>query len=240
MPMLLSTPERWFRTHQCDFFEFRPSESNEDLPIELTEWFAGNLPNRPLKRLGPSEYSGFICGGASMLVLAMNDDEVQMFSRRWEDASGKSIDPRWQCFQWPYLNWRTKLDGVEVFKGPVSAGTNCRWLLCEVGLDWLRGQYSSENIPSNAYPGDPTFDDWWIVCQHFPEVRDATQTPFIMGVVFTNTDAGCSVIFESYQRKENDVAYGIIFSKDEQSVAAQKVSEALAPPPNTAIAFGFF
>jgi hypothetical protein len=123
--MLLSTPEDWFRTHQRDFYEFRPSKGQAALPPDLTTWLATNLPNRKLERLGPSEKSGWIIGGPTMLVMAMDEEEIQRYSEHWEDAAGKSIDLRWQCYQWSYVSWcdaqeKTEAVPVKVLKSKVN------------------------------------------------------------------------------------------------------------------------
>lgn len=124
MPMLLSTPKRWFRTRQCDFYEFRPAHGPDDrsvdLPAELTDWLAASFPDRELQPLGPSEHSGWISGGPSMKVLALNTEEVQRYSQRWEDANGTSLDPRWQCFQWPYQMWRDRCARIQVTAGTTT------------------------------------------------------------------------------------------------------------------------
>lgn len=240
MPMLLSTPERWFRTRQCDFYEFRPADAEDDrpvdLPAELTDWLAASFPDRELQPLGPSEHSGWISGGPAMKVLPLNTEEVQRYSQRWEDANGKSLDPRWQCFQWPCQMWRDRCARIEVTAGMPPAGTPFRWLLCSAGLYWLRGSYSDETQHSK-FPGEPCFDDWWVVCQHFPEVLAATNAPFMMGSDYEKADGKRTVIFETYQREDDDVTDVLLFDEDAHNT--EQVRSAMALPNDVEIKCGY-
>lgn len=243
MPMLLSTPERWFRTRQCDFYEFRPAHDPGDrpvaLPAELTDWLAVNFPDRELQPLGPSEHSGWISGGPSMKVLALNSEEVQRYSQRWEDADGTSLDPRWQCYQWSYQKWRDRCARIQVTAGMPPAGTPCRWLLCSTGLYWLRGRYTDESQHPN-FPGEASFDDWWVVCQSFPEVLEATNATFMMGSDYVAADGKRTVIFETYRREDGDVTYASLFGVDGKAHFTEQVRCAMALPNDVEIECGYF
>jgi hypothetical protein len=143
-----------------------------------------------------------------MSVVAMDEDEVQAFSTRWEDETGKSNDQKWQCYQYPVSNWRERFERIEVFKGLPPSGSQYRWLLCDVGLYWLRGNYADNDEKRNDAVGSPSMDDWWWVCQKFPEVLEATQSLFCMGYDIRDSQGKRCVGFETYIRQEGDVGYG--------------------------------
>jgi len=181
MPMRVSTPERWFRMRQCDLYQFQLAEGQKELPVELKDWIAENLADRTIELLGPSEHSGWIMGGPCYPTLAMSEEEVLKFSHRWEDDSGKSNDPRWQCYQRRYSDWFEQFDRIEVFKGSPPKGMQFRWLFCDAGLYWLRGHYQDSDASHRDFPGEPCIDDWWWACRKFPEIEAATVSSFMMG-----------------------------------------------------------
>ncbi len=240
MPMLLSTPEHWFRTKACDIYEFRPGEDQSALPDELKTWLAMTMPERQLQTLGPSEHSGWICGGPTMSVLAMNAAEVNMFQERWEDAAGKSVDPRWQCYQWPFSSWREKFEKIAVGKGRPALDVQYRWLLCDAGLYWLRGHYNDDDGSGNTFPGEPSTDDWWWICRNFPEVLTATANRFSMGYDGLDFAGRRIVTFENYQRDGDDVSYGRVLDDDERQRATAQVRLALGLLPELEVGCGFF
>ncbi|MDT8990706.1 hypothetical protein RQP54_07480 [Curvibacter sp. APW13] len=210
-----------------------------NLPVELTDWLATNFPDRELHTLGPSEHSGWISGGPCMKVLALTTEEVQRFSQRWEDANGKSIDDRWQCYQWPYQMWRDKCDRIEVTQGRPPNGTQYRWLLCSKGLYWLRGRYS-DATHNPEFPGRACFDDWWVVCQRFPEVMEATKTLFMMGNDYVAHDGTRTVVFDIYQRDDHDLKYVPLWETHKSEHATEKVRAALGLSSSVEIHLGDF
>lgn len=239
MPMLLSTPECWFRTRQCDFYEIRLTKGRKKLPKELLTWFKENLKQPQVHVLGPSEHSGWICGGGGMAAIAMEAPEVQLFNKRWEDGNGKSNDLRWQCWQWSFAQWRRKFDHIEVFKGLPPTGTQYRWLLCDAGLYWLRGNHSEEQDPTNEFVGLPSMDDWWWVCQKYPEVLDATRSRFCMGYDTVGHAGHRCAAYETYVRENDDVSYESLFF-DEDKKQESIVRAVLQLPADVKIDDNFF
>ena len=238
MPMLIQSPEQWFRTLARDFYEFRPAKGQTGLPLELTDWIKEKLPHRALTLLGPSEHSGWICGGPTMYVLAMDPQEVDAYTARWEETSGRCIDERWQCFQWPYSGWLLKFERIDVSKGRPMTGTQYRWLLCAAGLYWLRGSYTEESEAIKDFPGIPCRDDWWWACQSFPEVQ-TDRKQLLMGSDWVN-DAGERVVtFDAYRQEDDDLKFDLIWDRVDREQAGQRVRSALHLTDEVKIHYGF-
>lgn len=104
MPVILKTPQQWLREHQRDlyYFEFSADLDNVDernqQEAALRELLISEFPSATIELLGPPEGSGWLVGGPTTLAVDFSPEELSTFSERWEDASGKSKDPRWQCY----------------------------------------------------------------------------------------------------------------------------------------------
>lgn len=73
---------------------------------ELLDWFATHWPAVHIELLAPREGSGFVCGGIDgRLRVDFDEAALAGFVERWETADGASVDPRWQCFAFPYERW---------------------------------------------------------------------------------------------------------------------------------------
>jgi hypothetical protein len=239
--MLVSTPERWFRTRLSDFYQIHLTEGQKDLPAELIAWIGENLQDPKIEILGPSERSGWITGGPRIATLAMSDTEVLKFSQCWEDATGKSLDPRWQCYQGRYADWLEQFDRIAVYKGAPPKGTQYRWLLCDAGLYWFQGHYQDADTRYPDLPGEPCIDDWWWACKKFPEIKAATVAPFMMGYDCLDGKCERNVTFQTYQQRGVDATYGphLYVLKDLNLVTA-RVREALGYSGEFDINYGFF
>jgi hypothetical protein len=174
-----------------------------------------------------------------MQVLFMSQDEVAAFSARWEDANGKSLDSRWQCFQWRYQDWLEKIKRIEVFSGLPQQGTQYRWMLCRGGLFWLRGRYAMKTFET-SFPGEPCFDDWYAVCHHFPALVIAPDEEFFMGYDCLDHQGIRQVVFETYQRQDGDLGYASFPGDSEVLLASARVRAELGIPENVEIGHGFF
>ena len=66
---------------------------------EIIAWLAEHLPNTEVAPLFPISWdSGIICLPYDGTISVDFDDEsLAIFIERWEDNSGKSLDPRMQC-----------------------------------------------------------------------------------------------------------------------------------------------
>ena len=116
MPQLIRTPEQILREEygkDLYFITFEDAEpfSWEPSPghMELLAWFNTTLPHVKIELLGPSEKSGILCGVLEQQIRVDFDAEsVAIFSARWENEQGASIDARWQCYGVLYEPWLMK------------------------------------------------------------------------------------------------------------------------------------
>jgi hypothetical protein len=242
MPQLLTmiTPEKWFRTQGRDLFEIRLAGDIEDLPVklekipaELKEWLARCLPHRPLMLMALSEHLGW-ASGPVMYGIYMDENDLKAWCDRWEDSSGKSIDPRWQCWQWRHQDWLARFDRIQTSVDAPPADTSCRWLLCDAGLIWLTGRYFKTQGERKIYRPRP--DDWWIVRQRFPDLHIGEGEIFLMGTLFYKSTGETSVIFEKYEEKNGDIDTVFdMLREDEEETVKKRIQAALALPENTRI-----
>jgi len=241
MPMVISTPERWFRTRRCDMYQFQLAQGQRDLPIDLRTWLAMNLQDPKIEILGPSEHSGWISGGGQSPTVAMTASEAQQFQDRWETPDGTSLDPRWQCYQRRYIDWLAQFEQIEVSKGRPAKDSQYRWLLCDAGLYAVQGHYKEADTQRWGVPGEPSIDDWWWSCQQFPEVHAATQVPFMMGFHYLDSQGKRNITFQFYEQRDGDARFTISVDwLKNQNTFKEQVRVALGCPDETPIHFGFF
>ncbi len=114
MVKLIRTPEQILREeygkdlyliifNDAKNYSWEPSPGHK----ELLAWFNTALPHTKIELLGPSEKSGIIMGGPRKQQIRVDFDaeSIAIFTARWEDEHGKSIDARWQCYLMPYEPW---------------------------------------------------------------------------------------------------------------------------------------
>lgn len=118
MPSLIRSPEEILCTTHADLFFIRfkngaqahPAGRDPDGQAELFAWLGEHFPHVTPELIGPSEYSGWICGGITGDVyLNWTEADVVTFSAAWEDANGDSIDPRFQCYHYPFTEYQRRL-----------------------------------------------------------------------------------------------------------------------------------
>lgn len=110
MPRIIRTLERVFREEGKDIYVVRFKDEDEDgaaaeqAERDLIAWVEANLPGTPLETLGYSEKSGWI-SGVMGLRIDFSEEGLKKFCDRWENAEGKSLDERFQCFLLQYKTW---------------------------------------------------------------------------------------------------------------------------------------
>lgn len=109
MPMRIRTPEDIFRAERRDvyalsFLENTP-EAIEKTWQDMQVWLTQHLPDSPTEAMAPSEHSGYLTGGPITLRVAFTEVDLQRFCAQWETPIGLSVDPRFQCNEYPYLTW---------------------------------------------------------------------------------------------------------------------------------------
>ena len=116
MPQLIRTPEDIFRAEKRDIYALHWLANSDDVEwiswsvfqdiwAEMVQWFAQHMPDSPTEFMACSEHSGIIVGGPISLRIALTDSDLQRFCQIWETPDGKSIDPRFQCYQHAYQQW---------------------------------------------------------------------------------------------------------------------------------------
>lgn len=170
MPMLIRTPEDIFRTERRDLYALHFSEQDhatmEDTRKEMAGWFAHRMPASPTETMAPSEHSGFIEGGPTSLRIAFTAADLERFCAQWETADGQSIDPRFQCYQYPYQAWWDKHGHYQpTLAQPEAPGVSV-WIECPLGiLSHVLPPGSAQQHPAAA------LDLWANACQHWPELQ---------------------------------------------------------------------
>ena len=131
MPVIISTPEDWFRTKQRDLniIQYRgPEENNKhhqkeknniDSPFmlaqkELNAWFDERLHNTRLRILGPSEYSGWVTGGPSNFTADFDEFGLALFNDSWDENSA------WYIEILPIANWQQRIEATQLLSLPAK------------------------------------------------------------------------------------------------------------------------
>lgn len=198
MPMLISTPEAWMREQQRDLYliQFKVGEEDifghskkkkqgrntlEKAEADLRAWFAEHLPNVPLQEFGPSEYSGFLCGGPRYLGADFTPEALAIFESQQETPEGQSVDPRWQCYVMPFARWIEKLDGFPLLKADeLPTEFNARWFDTSEGI-LLLGQNAAEHIPAER-------DGWFQLQRLFPSLKGLGLDSIAHGTCMINSN----------------------------------------------------
>lgn len=112
MILRIRTPEDVFRSENCDVYilDFREQDPHKKKKTwaEIEKWLRQNLPESAIEILGPSENSNYIEGGPLTMRVCFTQSDLRTFCRRWEDAEGRSVDPRFQCILLSYEEWKQK------------------------------------------------------------------------------------------------------------------------------------
>lgn len=132
MPMLISTPEGFFRAEKRDFFEFsycgKPTKKAFKKHLsEFNAWWKATFPQYATTVLGPSEYSGWIIGGPGMVTTPADELVKQGYLDRWSDKSSP-----WTMVHHRYSDWLELLESCEVIPAPLAESRSVRfWRLQE-------------------------------------------------------------------------------------------------------------
>ncbi len=240
MSQLIDSPESWFRTRGCNYFEFRSAADQKALPPELTDWLQSHLPHRPLIALGRSQQSGWVCGGHVMRGMQMCAEDLALYRTRWEDSDGNNLDPSWPCWQWRHEDWIQRPRAQRVTAGRLPAGSQYRWLLCAQGLYCVQGTYQEEPQETD-FPGEPSLDDWRAVFLHHPELQIKPDEIFLMGNDYLDHQGQRQVGDKRYRLSEDDIHYAHAWKREKTKENTQsRIRQALALPGETEVFHGFF
>ena len=207
MPQLIRTPEQIFREEGKDIYSIRFNEEDSDdqlfpsdqenLPArkEMLAWLTENIPNAHIEFLAPSENSGFLCGYFGELRVDFSEADLATYCARWENEDGGSIDPRFQCYLWPYKKWFDKLNELTpTNKRPDAPGLTKWWdtpigfIHHQIGMEKANGQ------ELNTHPGNEN-DIWFSAVRLWPELASLDPYEITRGYTVKQKDKSWAVYY---------------------------------------------
>lgn len=237
MPRLIRSPEEIFRAEKKDIYVIHSKEesvSGHPGLQEVSAWIAVHLPGTTVEPLGPSEYSGVISGDSGKrLRVDFTEKALSAFCERWE-RNNASIDPRFQCFIYPYDRWFQK-HGRTVATPEISQGKGpVVWIHTPSGFFGNRctetdahGRYHSRH-PSNQR------DLWVNIVQSHPKLAALDPEQLTYGNLFCTPDGRPKVA--TYVRPWHQVLkHESSESHDSFSPAVEQIRDWLRLPANVEI-----
>ena len=176
MPYLMRTPEAIFREEKKDLYVIHATEAkNSHKGIEtLREWVTNALLGTKMETIGPSVHSGYIMGGPTGLRIDFTQEGLTQFVAEWEETSGKSKDPRFQCYIYPYERWYQKHGRwIPTLDKPHGVGKSVWW---HTPVGFVHHQLTQEDFltldeesqQSYSHPASPR-DIWMHAVDLWPE-----------------------------------------------------------------------
>jgi hypothetical protein len=195
MPMIISTPEEWFRDQRRDLylivlnenhgkFSKKKNMANQKL---LNKWFDEHLPNTPLRIIGSSENSGWITGGPCYFTADFDANTLAIFNAAWEPESA------WKIEVWSFDEWRERVESVNLITSPGLEYKKVRWWDTSRGILILNGITQGRFVGGNEKTGEIHLtlrDGWWRLQQHFPEFSEYRADKFPSGVFWPHANSG--------------------------------------------------
>lgn len=188
MPVILDSPEAWFRTQQRDLYvidyrkepDFNDLDDEEDTRLRiaqdqkpLKDWFKTHLPNTALSVIGPSEYSGWIEGGPCYLTADFDSAALSLFEASWDENS------LWKIEVSLFSGWKQRIDSTRLLIAPLTEMKKLRWWDTPQGM-LLVSTYTDD--PGYCEDGFLSLEDgWWKVQQAYPEYSGLSANTFPCG-----------------------------------------------------------
>ena len=195
MPELIRTPEQIFREEGKDIYFIKFSDRHSPARMEMLNWLSETMPGARVESLGPSEYSGVIEGYFGDLRIDFSESDLAKYCARWEDAAGKSLDPRFQCWCNTYQTW---LDEVTSFiltnERPSGPGLTIWW---DTPLGFVYNQISLKTAAKHKqgrHPGNPR-DIWFNATRNWPQLASLDPDKLAYGDIFKDSDGHWKVIY---------------------------------------------
>jgi hypothetical protein len=200
MPMLIRTPEDIFRAEKKDIYCIQPvSEWDANTAagkagVEMIhQWIKDNLPGTKTEVMAPSEHSGWIMGGPTSLRVDFSEEGLKEFMRQWEDENGKSLDPRFQCYQMPYDAWWEKHGRfVPTRDKPNGIGLTV-WLHTPLGF--IHHQLDAEDAKLNDSHPSSYLDIWAHAKELWPELAEWDVDMVTHGKIIPREESDWLVVF---------------------------------------------
>ena len=184
MPRIIRTPEGVFREEGRDIyvvcFKDEDEAAAEQAESDLTAWVEANIPGTPLEPLGYSEKSGWICGVMGLRI-DFSEEGLKKFCDRWENAEGKSLDKRFQCFLLQYKTWLEKSERyIPIRDQPEGPGIT---LWVDTPLGFIYHQISAKEakqLKSQKHPANWR-DLFWHAQKLWPELEGVATDKLTYG-----------------------------------------------------------
>ena len=191
MPYLIKTPEDVFRETGKDVYLIRFCENRKKKHAateEVQAWIQENLPGTRVEPLAPSEHSGWISGYFGDLWIDFSAEGLAAFCARWEDAEGKSIDPRFQCYLVPYQRWYDRHGRfVPTREPPTSIGMTV-WIDTPIGFIYHR--LDDDEAARHGWTTHPATarDLWMHAVRLWPALTPVELSKLDRGAIFPDTE----------------------------------------------------
>ena len=193
MPMLIDTPEDWFRVKAKDLYilDYGVDRSDYDFVSEeepisrqkryerdraaLLGWFRKNLPATKLNTIGSSEYSGWITGGPSYITADFDATSLEVFRSAWSEP-----ESFWKVEIKSYRQWLKMVRSCRLLPTPLDHQQNVRWWDTPDGFILLSANSDERHLSR--------WDAWWLLPQLVPNMADVKTESLPYGEYFAGND----------------------------------------------------
>lgn len=232
MPYLIDSPEGWFRKRQKDLYSltYRWPENTDELPepeqkaiqeknrrdcLQLTAWFDANLPTTERQQLGPSEYSGWVCGGPGSIAIDFDPAGLVAFKEAWG-----SNDSPWELEHESIAEWQQKLNNCQLLVSPRPAPENLHWWDTPTGFIFIA-------IPAN---GDSLsrYDAAWRLTQLRPDLSGALTEDYPYGTFYAAENNRPDTVLIEYGSCRCETWSGLEYEKNHQKIELLKAALGIA------------
>ncbi len=225
MPMLVSTPEDWFRTRQKDFYLLRyqvePRSHSEKAhkawqkkyqgdQTVLFAWFEQNLPTVHLDIYGASEYSGWITGGPCAHGVDLDESAVAIFRAAWDKT-----DSPWQLELQSFDKWSRQIDSCCLLPIPLAIQQNIRWWDMPGGIVLLSKRDDGQRLSR--------WDAWWRLVQLIPALAETHIDSFPNGEYWIDEKYGDAIVID-YGDMKNYAWNGDDYQQDTSRITKLRVA----------------
>lgn len=187
MPQIIRTPEQIFREEEQDIYVIRMmDEKGKDSPAwqEIQEWLRKNTPASRVEMLAPPESSGWISGYFGDLRVDFTAQDLRAFCDRWEQPDGACVDPRFQCYFWPYQTWFEKSSKyVPSIERPKQVALTKWWEIPEGFVYHQIDQDEADKLGVDSHPAECS-DIWFHAIRKWPSLEKLDSESLVRGAIY--------------------------------------------------------
>lgn len=198
MPMLVSTPEDWFRNKKKDLYLFEYqvkvrgqsekaykawSKKYQEGQKTLFAWFEQNLPVVQIDFFGPSEYSGWIEGGPCAHGADLDESSQAVFRTAWHKPGSP-----WQLELQSFEQWSHRIDSCRLLPIPLAVTQSVRWWDMPGGIVLLSKGDDGRCLSR--------WDAWWRLVQLIPELANAGIDDYPSGEYLVDETHGALIAID--------------------------------------------